>query len=69
MDRRPVEQAYMTDLLTEMILMGADIHAVVVEGGWLEIDTVEDYESVITMSSEGGLDRFFDPTAIYRNKP
>ncbi len=69
MDRRPVEQAYMTDLLTEMILMGADVHAVVVEGGWLEIDTVEDYESVITMFSEGGLDRFFDPTAIYRNKP
>ncbi len=69
MDHRPVEQAYMTDLLTEMIFMGVDVHAVVVEGGWLEIDTVEDYESVITMSSEGSLNRFFDSTAVFRSKP
>ena len=61
MDRRPVEQAYMTDLLSEMILMGIDVHAVAVAGGWLEIDTVEDYESAVAMIENGTIGRFFDP--------
>lgn len=43
MTRRPVAKAYMTDLLMEMILRGHKVHAVPIDGGWLEIDTPEDY--------------------------
>ena len=44
MDARPVEKAYMTDLLMEMILRGDAVHAVPTDGGWLEIDTPEDMD-------------------------
>ncbi len=63
MARRPVEKAYMTDLLTEMVLMGTALHAVPVEGGWLEIDTVEDYERIAAAIANGSILRFFDPQA------
>lgn len=63
MDRRPVEQAYMTDLLMEMILMGAPVHAVPVDGGWLEVDTVADYEKLARDFETGDIVRFFDPDA------
>ena len=43
MARRPIRQAYMTDLLMEMILRGTSVHAVPIDGGWLEIDTPEDH--------------------------
>ena len=42
MAERPVERAYMTDLLMELILTGHDVHAAPVNGGWLEIDTERD---------------------------
>ena len=42
MQKRPVEQAYMTDLLMELILTGTAVHAVPIDGGWLEIDTEKD---------------------------
>lgn len=42
MSNRPVEKAYMTDLLMEMILLGFPVQAVPVSGGWLEIDTASD---------------------------
>lgn len=43
MDRRPIENAYMTDLLMEMILRGHRVRAVPIDGGWLEIDTPLDH--------------------------
>jgi L-glutamine-phosphate cytidylyltransferase len=61
MEKRSVTNAYMTDLLMEMILMGRGLHAVPVEGGWLEIDTVEDYERAAQMIADGSVIRFFDP--------
>lgn len=63
MDHRSVEQAYMTDLLMEMILMGAPVHAVPVDGGWLEVDTVADYEKLARDFETGDIIRFFDPDA------
>ena len=63
MEKRSVTNAYMTDLLMEMILMGYDLYAVPVAGGWLEIDTVEDYEGAARMIADGSIVRFFDPTA------
>lgn len=63
MDTRPIRKAYLTDLLMEMILLGEPVHAVPVENGWLEIDTVEDYETANTMFKDGTIRRFFDPVA------
>ena len=44
MQVRPIEKAYMTDLLMEMVLLDLPPHAVPVERGWIEIDTVADYD-------------------------
>lgn len=44
METRPLEQAYMTDLLMEMILTGHDVQGVPVDRGWFEIDTPKDLE-------------------------
>lgn len=49
MENRNLQNAYMTDLLMEIILTGNSIHAVPVNGGWLEIDTVSDFKLAETM--------------------
>ena len=36
-----------TDLIQDMVDMGVSIHCVIIERGWKEIDTVEDYEKAI----------------------
>lgn len=64
MDKRPIEKAYMTDLLMEMILTGIDISAVPIRSGWLEIDTVEDYEKAKCYFESGEIARFFNPGGI-----
>mgnify|MGYP002174497932 CR=1 FL=1 len=64
MDRRPVEQAYMTDLLMELILTGQPVHAVSVAGGWLEIDTVDDYRLAKEMIKERTGGRFVGAEAF-----
>ncbi len=43
------KQAYLTDLIQEMIDQDVKVHYVLVKGGWKEIDTVEDYKNAITM--------------------
>lgn len=63
MKNRPIEQAYMTDLLMELILNGHAVHAVQVDGGWLEIDTPEDLEQAAAMIEDGSIRAFFDPDA------
>lgn len=60
---RPVEKAYMTDLLMELILTGEQVTAVPIRNGWLEIDTVEDYESAARGFSDGTISRFYAPGA------
>lgn len=42
------ENAYMTDLIQEMIDAGCRVKSVTVHGGWVEVDTVEDLESEVT---------------------
>jgi choline kinase len=37
-------QAYLTDMLQEMVQRGILIHTVLIQGDWVEIDTTEDYE-------------------------
>ena len=48
-------QAYVTDLLQELADRGTNIHCVLIHGGWLEIDTTEDFQtSQVFDFSEGG---------------
>jgi choline kinase len=58
---RPVEKAYMTDLLMEMVLTGSKLNAVPVQNGWLEIDTISDFETADTRFTDGSIVEFFDP--------
>ncbi|MDC0032125.1 NTP transferase domain-containing protein [Pelagibacteraceae bacterium] len=46
------QKAYITDLLQEMADLGVSIHCVIIERGWKEIDTVEDFEKAIKEFSE-----------------
>ncbi len=61
MTERPIEKAYMTDLLMEMILGGVELRAVPVAGGWLEIDSVDDLERANAMFADGSIRRFYVP--------
>lgn len=45
---KPVENAYMTDLLQAMINLQYGLQAVLVHGGWVEVDTVSDLLSAVT---------------------
>ena len=47
---KPLEKAYMTDLLQAMIDLNYRLVAVPVHGGWVEVDTVEDLLSPVTRS-------------------
>jgi L-glutamine-phosphate cytidylyltransferase len=44
-----VEHSYMTDLLQSLIESGFPIQAVPIFGGWIEVDTVDDLKSKITI--------------------
>ena len=46
------EKAYLTDLFQEMTDLGTPIHCVMIERGWKEIDTVEDYEKALKSFDE-----------------
>ena len=46
--RAPVfEKAYLTDMIQEMVDLGVPVHCVIIERGWKEIDTIEDYEKAL----------------------
>tara|TARA_B100000035_G_C21026618_1_gene566516 strand:+ start:887 stop:1654 length:768 start_codon:yes stop_codon:yes gene_type:complete len=47
---KPIHNAYMTDLLQEMIDQKITINAIPVKGDWIEIDTVDDLKSDITQN-------------------
>ena len=41
------QKAYLTDFIQELVDIGIKVHCVIIEGGWKEIDTVEDYEKAL----------------------
>jgi len=41
------QKAYLTDLIQELVDIGIKIHCVIIESGWKEIDTVEDYKKAL----------------------
>jgi len=42
------EKAWVTDIFQEMTELGVPLHCVILERGWMEIDTPEDYERALT---------------------
>ena len=42
------EMAWQTDIFQEMTELGVPLHCVIIERGWMEIDTPEDYERALT---------------------
>jgi len=48
------QKAYITDMIQEMVDLGVPIHCVIIERGWKEIDTVEDYRNaLVEFAGEG----------------
>jgi len=41
------QKAYLTDFIQELVDIGIKVHCVIIESGWKEIDTVEDYKKAI----------------------
>ena len=41
------QQAYLTDMIQELVDIGVEVHCVIIERGWKEIDTVEDYQKAL----------------------
>ncbi|MDA9753219.1 NTP transferase domain-containing protein [Candidatus Pelagibacter sp.] len=41
------QKAYLTDFIQELVDIGFKVHCVIIESGWKEIDTVEDYKKAI----------------------
>ena len=42
------QKAYLTDFIQELVDIGIKVHCVIIESGWKEIDTVEDYKKALT---------------------
>ncbi|MBP9863840.1 phosphocholine cytidylyltransferase family protein [Patescibacteria group bacterium] len=55
-------KAYMTCLLQAVIDSGFPVHPIEIQHGWIEFDTVEDYERAAKWDAEGNLDRFIHLT-------
>ena len=41
------QKSYLTDFIQELVDIGIKVHCVIIESGWKEIDTVEDYKKAI----------------------
>ena len=46
------QNAYLTDILKDMTDLGVPIHSVIIEQGWKEIDTIEDYNNALSRIEE-----------------
>ena len=42
-----IQKAYLTDFIQELVDIGIKVHCVIIESGWKEIDTVEDYKKAL----------------------
>ncbi|MDA9653397.1 helix-turn-helix domain-containing protein [Candidatus Pelagibacter sp.] len=41
------QKAYLTDFIQELVDIGIKVHCIIIESGWKEIDTVEDYKKAL----------------------
>ena len=54
----PFEKSFMTDLLQGLINSNYQLHSVPIHGGWLELDTVEDFETYQRMFGNNTIKKF-----------
>ncbi len=57
-DGKDFDNMYMTSLLQYLIDTGRDVHACLIDSGWLEVDTAEELEHFESMASNGTLDDY-----------
>mgnify|MGYP003685869333 FL=1 len=53
------EKSYMTDLLNYLIKNGSKIKAIKINGGWLELDSMDDYELYENLKMKDETKKFF----------
>ena len=53
----------MTDILQSLINANYEVKPIIISKGWMEFDTVEDYEKAIKWLKENNLNRFYDPNS------
>ena len=58
-DGKDFDNMYMTSFLQLLIDSGWKAKAVLVNNGWLEIDSVDDLTQYETMAEQGDLDNFY----------
>lgn len=56
---RTFEKIYMTDFLQELINQNNEIYPILINRGWLEFDTNEDYERVLQLNENRELHYYF----------
>ena len=54
------QQSFMTDFLQGLINEGCQLKAIEIENGWLELDTVSDYDKYTELYSKNKLSEFID---------
>lgn len=55
-DGQPFPKMYMTSFIQQLIDAGWNVQPAVIDGGWLEVDTLEDLRNYETLAAEGKLD-------------
>jgi choline kinase len=60
-DGRPFAKMFMTSFFQAMIDSDFTIHPVMIDNGWLELDTVSDYETYQQLEKRQQLIRWYDP--------
>jgi len=54
------KKAYMTCMLQALINSGQKVEPIVISRGWMEFDTVEDYDKAVSWTASGELKRFIN---------
>lgn len=60
LNSKSFKKAYMTCMLQALINEGYKVDPIIIQKGWLEFDTKEDYERAIKWKKEGSLNRFIN---------
>lgn len=58
------EEAYMTDIIQALIDEGTEVNAIPISGGWIEFDTVDDYEKILKWDQNGHLSSYINLSQI-----
>ena len=54
----PFKKSFMTDLLQGLINSNHKLHSVPIHGGWLELDTIKDFETYQKLSKNNAIKKF-----------